>query len=143
MSQPIRTANDIDGVPAEVVSLFDECRVDLAVFAMQGNLEVRPYENHDQADGTWAWNFYGRAWGRKVCIQVSTSPVLARNVHFNIGGYVHQQELFGPQAKDDFWELKVWTTSSDYLKTALGIVAAHVADFVRGLPLKPASPETV
>ena len=143
MSQPIRTADDTDGVPTEVVKLFDEHRVDLAVFAMQGCFEIRPYEKHDETDGTWAWNFYGRAWGRKVCIQVSTYPALARTGHFNIWAYVHQQELFGPQAEDDFWELKGWITSGDYLKTALVTAATHIANFVRGLPLKPAQPAPV
>jgi len=33
------------------VKLFDEHRVDLAVFAMQGCFEIRPYEKHDETDG--------------------------------------------------------------------------------------------
>lgn len=70
MSEPLKSASDVRGVPEVVLKRFDLLLPTIVGFALLHKLRVERYEGAKPGDDSWFWNLHGRVFGRDICLQV-------------------------------------------------------------------------
>ena len=131
------------GVPAEIVSLFLNNSQSLARFSIHTQSEVDPFVKLGHE--TWAHQFYCRASGHRLCYQVYTDPTRARTGRFVVTLLMHRQEIYGPEASDDYLDLELGceTPAGRDLERTLDLFGRYGTKLARGLPWRPGQPATV
>jgi hypothetical protein len=125
--------------------LFESQRRRITRFAERNRLILHDYDNCGQPEDTWAWNLYGKLWGRSYYLQISTNPQLARIEHFNVWLFVAKRDVYGPMADQDVLELEPGELAGTdgFLDESLKSIGRYAVRVIRNLPWKPAKPETV